>query len=177
YGTTLSGGSEQFQSFFAADFNRDEGPVHYNWRNQLTGRANLSFVPRPEFGADLNFGIIRSRTQSASAHQPITTAIIWSCPAPGCAPGTPNGSDGPTRGYGGTLPETLEHDIAGYEDVNRITMGLKLRHNPWAWLSQRFTVGGDFGANESTELARAVTSYGNNDPSGAKDVVNLRSTY
>jgi len=177
YGATLSGGADQFKFFFAGDFNRDEGPVTYNWKNQLTGRANLSYTPRASFSADLNLGVIRSRAQSASAHQPITTAIIWSCPAPGCGPGMPNSVDGPTRGYGGTLPETLVNDIQGFEDVNRITMGISLKHNPRSWLNQRLTVGGDFGANQATDLARAVASYGNDTPNGSKDVVSLRSTF
>jgi TonB-dependent SusC/RagA subfamily outer membrane receptor len=66
---------------------RDEGAVDYNWKDRLSGRSNLTFVPNDKVTVDFGLGYERSQLRSAGAQQPITTAILWSCPSPGCEPG------------------------------------------------------------------------------------------
>src|SRR5207249_8638117 len=37
----ISGGTDQVRYFFSATYNREEGPVDYNWQNKFAGRGNL----------------------------------------------------------------------------------------------------------------------------------------
>ena len=90
-GTSISGGSDQLRYFFSGDYNRDEGPVDYNWQNKQALRSNLSYSsPSNKFKMDLSFGYIRSRTRGASGTQPITTSILWACNFPWCEPSGPD---------------------------------------------------------------------------------------
>lgn len=155
-GASLSGGSEQLRYFFSADFNRDEGPVDYNWQNKYAGRANLTYSTTDDkFKVDLSLGAIRSRLRGASAVQPITTSIIWACNFPGCEP-NPNNPDNTGwnddgHGYQFYRPEDYQ-EVAGYDNLDRTTFSLQLNHRPLSWLRHRLTVGPDFVNNKSSVL-------------------------
>ncbi|GBD31624.1 TonB-dependent receptor SusC [bacterium HR33] len=179
YGAEMRGGSESVQYYFSADWDRDEGAVPYNWKHRLSGRANLTYVPNQALTIDFSLGGIRSKAQAASTQQPVTTAIIWSCPSPGCekGSGTPNAIDGPFRGYIAYLPEIYEEDVEGFEDVDRTIFSLSARHEPFAWLNQRLTVGGDYGLTKTSQLFRATGRIGNIFPNGRRDVWHVRNTF
>lgn len=155
-GASLSGGSEQLRYYFSADFNRDEGPVDYNWQNKYAGRANLTYSTTDDkFKVDLSLGAIRSRLRGASAVQPITTSIIWACNFPGCEP-NPNNPDNTGwndagHGYQFYRPEDYQ-EVAGYDNLDRTTFSLQLNHRPLSWLRHRLTVGPDFVNNKSSVL-------------------------
>jgi len=179
-GSSLYGGSETLKYFFSGDFDRDEGPVSYNWKNKLSGRANLSYTPSSKFSADVNIGAVRSRMRSAVAGGGnFVYLLLYACPAPGCEPGSglPNAADGPWRGYFGSTPEIFRDEFEGHENVDRFTLGVSLKHNPFPWFNHRLTVGGDFGDNESTELCRATGNPGNGCNFGRKEVLNLHNQY
>ena len=99
YDASISGGVETLTYLFFGGWDRDEGPVDYNWKNRLSGRSNLTFTPSDKIFLDFGLGYERSRLRSAGVQQPVTTAITWSCPSPGCEPGRnlPGGLDGPLR--------------------------------------------------------------------------------
>jgi TonB-linked SusC/RagA family outer membrane protein len=179
YAATISGGTPALGYYFSGDWDRDEGVVPYNWKNRLSGRANLSFTPNEKLGIDFGLGYVRSKYRSAGAIQPVTVRIIWSCPAPGCEPGRnlPNGIDGPFRGYLGGPPETFEEDVEGYEDLDRGTLTATARHRPIGWFSHRLTVGGDFTNQKLSELLRRSTLIGAASPQGSKTVANTRTAY
>jgi TonB-linked SusC/RagA family outer membrane protein len=179
YGASVDGGSEQMTYYMSMDWARDEGPVPYNWRNKLTGRANVGYRPNDAFDVNLSLGMVRSSAQSSSAQQPFTTAIIWSCPAPGCEEGSgaPNAIDGPFRGYIAYLPEVYEDEIEGFQHVDRTTVSVQANHRITPWLTHRVTVGGDFGNNRNSELYRATGNLGNALAQGSKTIVNSRVTF
>jgi TonB-linked SusC/RagA family outer membrane protein len=182
YGANVSGGSDQVRYYFSVDYDRDEGPVTYNWQNKLSGRANLNYTPSELFDINLSLGVVRSRTRFASANQPITTSIIWSCPAPGCEAGSGNANavDGPFRGFIGYLPERFEDgDVQGYEDLDRTTLSLTATHRPRDWFTQKITVGGDFGIAKSSEFYRRLSDAQLGLPVrvGRKDIENRRANY
>ena len=105
----------------SADWDRDEGVVSYNWKNRMSGRANLTYTPSEKLELNFGLGAIRSQAQSASAQQALPTAIIWACPAPGCEAGdanAPSRIDGGYRGYIAYLPEAYEDDIEGFQHVD-----------------------------------------------------------
>lgn len=179
YGAEVRGGSEAVQYYFSGDWDRDEGALSYNWKNKLSGRGNLTYVPNDQLTVDFSLGGIRSRAQSASTQQPLSTAIIWSCPSPGCerGSGAPNAIDGPFRGYIAYLPENYRDDIEGFEDVDRTIFSLSAKHEPLGWLTHRLTVGGDFGLTKTQNLWRATGKLGNSFASGRRDVWHVRNTF
>ncbi len=179
YGSEMRGGSEAVQYYFSADWDRDEGAVPYNWKAKLSGRANMTYVPTEQLTVDFSFGGIRSRAQSGSTQQPLSTAIIWSCPAPGCERGSglPNAIDGPFRGYIAYLPEIYEEDVEGFENLDRTIFSVSAKHDPLPWLKHRLTVGGDFGMTKTSNLWRASGRIGSILPSGRREVWHVRSTF
>ena len=179
YQADVSGGSDQVTYYGSLDWDRQEGVVSYNWKNQLSGRANLSYTPNEQLKLDFSLGAVRSRMESSSAQQPLPTAIIWSCPAPGCEPGSglPNALDGPYRGYIAYLPEVYEDEIEGFQDVDRTTFSLAATHNPFGFLTHRLTVGGDFGNNRNTQLYKACGCLGTFQGFGSKEIAETRNTF
>lgn len=179
YDATISGGADQLSYFFFGGWDRDEGPVEYNWKNRLTGRSNLTYTPNDKVFLDFGLGYERSRLRSAGVQQPITTAITWSCPSPGCEPGKnlPNGLDGPTRGFLLYVPEIYEENIQGYEDVGRSMLTTTLRHIPTSWFNHRLTVGGDFTEQRLSSLWKKTTMVGSLFPQGRRDVQQSQASY
>lgn len=177
-GADVQGGTETVRYFFSADYNRDEGYVPYNWRRRLAGRANLSYTPSTQFNFEFSMGATRSRAQSSSTQQPLSTAVIWSCPSPGCEAGSglPNALDGPFRGYIAYLPEAYENEIEGFQDVDRVTGGLTIEHRPLEWLDHRVTLGGEFSNIRDTDLHRATGNLGNFNNQGLRRVGHTRTT-
>ncbi len=179
YGADVSGGTEAVTYFVSGEFDRREGPVPYNWQNAIRGRANLTYAPNETLRFDFSLGANRSKLESASAQQPLMTAVIWSCPAPGCEPGsgTPQALDGPSRGYIAYLPEAYEDEIEGIVDVDRTTYSLQSRWEPREWLAHKFVLGGDFGTRTNTELYLATGNLGNFFNTGRKTVANERTSF
>ena len=179
YGAALNGGSDEVQYYISGDWGRDEGIVPYNWKNSLSGRANVSYQPSAAFDFKFSLGMVRSTLQSASAQQPLPTAIVWACPASGCDPGAGGPSDllGPSRGYIAYLPEAYEDEIEGFQNLDRTTFSLQARHSPFEWFTHRLVVGADFGTTKDTELYRATGNLGNSLNFGSKRDLNTRNTF
>jgi TonB-linked SusC/RagA family outer membrane protein len=178
-GADVSGGSESVRYFFSGDYSREDGYLPYNWQQRLFGRANLGYTPAENWNIDFSMGASRGRTQSASTQQPLSTHIIWSCPAPGCEAGSglPNALDGPLRGYIGAVPEVFENDVHGFQNVDRVTSSFTVSHNPLSWLSHRLTAGGEFTNIQDTDLRRATRNQqypGNTFSEGRKAVGHTR---
>ena len=180
YGADVTGGTQLITYYVSADWDRDEGVVQYNWRNRMSGRANLTYTPSEKLELNFGLGAIRSKAQSASAQQALPTAIIWACPAPGCEAGdlaAPSRIDGPYRGYIAYLPEAYEDEIEGFQHVDRTTFTLEARHEPYDWFTQRGIVGGDFSGVRNSELYRATGNIGQFTPWGRKTIINLNTSY
>ncbi|MDX1647589.1 MAG: TonB-dependent receptor, partial [Longimicrobiales bacterium] len=178
YAASVSGGTENLRYYFSGDWDRDEGIVDYNWQNNLRGRANLNWTPREDF--DVSFGLtgIRSRLESASANQPVTTAILWSCFG-GCEEGSGanNPVDGPARGYIGYLPEVLADSVDGFQTVNRTIYNMNATHRPFEWLTHRLTWGGDWTETNNTQLYRPINGPGHFQPQGSKSALRQTTKY
>lgn len=178
YAASVSGGTDELRYFFSGDWDRDEGIVDYNWQNQLRGRANVNWTPRSDLDVQFGIGGVRSKLQSASANQPITTAILWSCFG-GCEEGSTanNQVTGPSRGYIGYLPEVLADSVEGFQSVNRTTYNLTVTHRPAEWLTQRLKWGGDWTETNNTELYRPINGPGHGQPRGSKTAQRQTSQY
>lgn len=182
-GATIGGGTEAIKYFFSGDFEREEGTVSYNWQNKLSTRANINWTPNEKFSTDVGIGYTRSKLRSQSPmNQPITVAIDFACPSPGCEPGRnlPNGADGPFRGYQFVLPERLANETEGYDNLDRMILNGTFRHRPFGWFSHRVTIGGDFGTSRLTGIARraeGVFRTGYFLPNGARALYNRDVSY
>jgi TonB-linked SusC/RagA family outer membrane protein len=179
YEASLSGGLESVSYFLFGGWTRDEGAVDYNWKNRFSSRSNLTYKPTEHLDVDVGFGYERSRLRSAGAQQPVTTAILWSCPSPGCEPGKnlPNGLDSPMRGFLAYVPEVYEDNIQGYEDVNRNTLTATVTHRPWAWFTHRLTVGGDNTDQALSSLWKKIATVGSLNPLGRRDLQTTNTAY
>ena len=179
YGADVSGGTETVTYYVSGEFDRQEGPVPYNWQNSLRGRANLTYAPNETLRFDFSLGANRSKLESASAQQPLLTAVIWSCPAPGCEPGsgTPQALDGPSRGYIAYLPEAYEDEIEGITDVDRTTFSFQTSWDARDWMRHRLVFGGDFGNRTNSELYLATGNLGNFFNTGRKTIANERTSF
>ena len=180
YGADVTGGTQQITYYVSADWDRDEGVVQYNWKNKMSGRANLTYTPSEKLELNFGLGAIRSKAQAASAQQALPTAIIWGCPSPGCEAGdmnAPSRIDGPYRGYIAYLPEAYEDEIEGFQHVDRTTFSLEAKHEPYDWFTHRAIVGGDFSGVRNSELYRATGNIGQFTPWGRKTVINLNTSY
>ena len=182
-GATIGGGTDAIKYFFSGDFEREEGTVSYNWQNKLSTRANINWTPNEKFSTDVGIGYTRSKLRSQSPmNQPITVAIDFACPSPGCEPGRnlPNGADGPFRGYQFVLPERLANETEGYDNLDRVILNGTFRHRPFGWFSHRVTIGGDFGTSRLTGIARraeGVFRTGYFLPNGARALYNRDVSY
>lgn len=180
-GADVTGGGESVRYFFSADWAREEGYLPYNWQNRLSGRANLGYTPTDQLNIDFSLGGSRGRSQSASTQQPLSTHIIWSCPAPGCEAGSglPNALDGRLRGYIGAVPEVFEEEVEGFQSVDRLTASVNLSHTPRTWFSHRLALGTEFTNIQDSDLRRGTRSIehvGNSLNQGMKRVGNTRGT-
>ena len=181
-GADVQGGTESVRYFFSGDWSREEGYVPYNWQNRLSARSNLGYTVSEKLNIDFSLGASRGRSQSASTQQPLTTHIIWSCPAPGCEAGSgaPNALDGPLRGYIGAVPEVFEDEVEGFQNTDRITGSLNFTHTPRPWLSQRLALGIESLNMQETALwvaNRGLIVRGNSFSTGSKRVGNTRGTH
>ncbi len=179
YGADVSGGTESVTYYVSGEFDRQEGPVSYNWQNALRGRANLTYAPNETLKFDFSMGANRSKLESASAQQPLLTAVIWSCPAPGCEPGTgtPQALDGPSRGYIAYLPEAYEDEIEGITDVDRTTFSFQASWDAAEWLRHRLVFGSDYGNRTNSELYLATGNLRNFFNTGRKTIANERTSF
>ena len=179
YGADVSGGTETVTYYVSGEFDRQEGPVPYNWQNSLRGRANLTYAPSEALRFDFSLGANRSKLESASAQQPLLTAVIWSCPAPGCEPGSgsPQALDGPSRGYIAYLPEAYEDEIEGVTDVDRTTFSFQTSWDASEYMKHRLVFGGDFGNRTNSELYLATGNLGNFFNTGRKTIANERTSF
>lgn len=182
-GASISGGSDQLRYFFSGDYNRDEGPVDYNWQNKQAIRSNLSYSsPSNKFKMDLSLGYVRSRTRGASGTQPITTSILWACNFPWCEPTgdtTKTGWNGPGQGFQFYRPGDYQ-SVQGYDNIDKLTMSVQLTHRPFPWLRHRLAVGPDYTNNKSSQLVfRDATGYNPFFAAslGQKQALQLRSTF
>ncbi len=162
YSGNVSGGSGPATYFFAGGWDRDEGPVDYNWKNRLTSQANLTYTPDERVSVNVGLSYIKSRYRSAGAAQPISVTILWACPSPGCEPGLgrAGGVNGPTRGYLTGPPERYENDYEGYEDLARGILTGTVKYQPFSWFSHRLTVGTDLTTQRLSQLSRLSETVG-----------------
>lgn len=177
-GANLRGGMDQVRYFFSGEYDNETGSVSYNNQRKLSTRGNITWLPSSKLTVDMGLGLVRSRLQSpAAAQQPVTAAINFACPAPGCEPGTTLATrlDGPLRGYPAfLLPERLQNDAEAFDMVNRSTVNLTATYTPLSWWTHRLAVGGDYTGQQLSTLQRRLEGVFRN---GAARPLGLRTVF
>ena len=148
-GASVEGGSDNFRYFTSVDFDRNEGMTVADWRQKLSGRANLTWTPTDNLDLQFGMGTIRSDARIDSFSGII--GIQWACTAPGCEAGAgANAVDGYFRGYFARLPMMyMNHDFQ-LEALDRTNYNFTITHRPTSWLTHRLVTGSDYTLIESS---------------------------
>jgi len=173
---SVSGGTDAIRYFFSGSYDRDEGIVSYNWQNKLNGTANLSYLSSEKLKIDLSMGYTRAKTRSASATQPMTTYLVWGCPNSSCTSAGLRPEDDGRAYLNGVTPEAFK-EIEGLDNVDRGRLGLTITNRPISWLNHRFTLGGDFTNDASSDYFPRGSNQGFGFPEGAKFVAEDGSSF
>jgi TonB-dependent SusC/RagA subfamily outer membrane receptor len=143
YGLNASGGSDVLHHYTSVDYDQDEGVERDNQFSRFSGRTNLTALPHEKVELRATFGTVVTRADFAHF----------------IARPTGNGLDAnparlsmPSRGYSFGPPHLIKQGMSMWEDVDRFTTGLEVRHRPTQWFSHRLNVGLDFVSNEASWL-------------------------
>lgn len=145
FGLAADGGSATVRYFAAADVNRDEGYVHWNWQNKANFRLNLNLIPSEQVLVSTAMGYVRSTTRfDAPGPFPaeIGSSIYW---------GYPKAARTRSHGWNWTPPEALA-TVEGMETVNRFIGSVGISNSPLPWFTHRLTVGGDIGESSPSRM-------------------------
>jgi TonB-linked SusC/RagA family outer membrane protein len=143
YALSLRGGTPASSFFATAENDVEQGVFHTSQNTRSSTRTNLAFYPRDEVNFTVNFGYARTLTrfpQGDNASNLIESAWTFK---PGAA-----AIPGQTDGFAYGSPEQL----AIYDNrlkSDRVTFGTTLNVNPWSWLQNRLTVGGDLNSSQA----------------------------
>ena len=81
------------------------------------------------------------------------------------------------RGYlAGVTPEAFK-EIEGFDNVDRGRLGLTITNRPFSWLNHRFTLGGDFTNDESSDYFPRGSNINFGFPQGVKFVASDGSSF
>ena len=169
YDASLRGGTDIVRYYTSVGFDDEVGIVDYNWQKELSARANIQIVPNETFDISTSLGYVRSETRFAQASN---AQDIWS----GIAWGHPNNCLSTTECFRYLTPEAAA-DVDSRQKISRFTGSVSITHNPLPWLTQRLTVGIDYGADVSSKLwlkvpAGEVNFFGSKG-AGSKEVDNI----
>ena len=173
---SVSGGTDAIRYFFSGSYDRDEGIVSYNWQNKLNGTANLSYLSGEKTKIDLSMGYTRAKTRSASATQPMTTYLVWGCPNSSCKDEGLRPEDDGRAYLNGVTPDAFK-EIEGLDNVDRGRLGLTITNRPLSWLNHRFTLGGDFTNDASSDYFPRGSNINFGFPQGVKFVAEDGSSF
>src|SRR6185503_12344805 len=144
----LSGGTPAVRYYVSGDYDRDEGVVSYDWRNRVSGRANISVRPSDQLDIETSMALVRNDIRLG---QPNSPADIGWDPMTQLQWGTPLTLNTPLRGFLRTTPENIPAIVVGSK-TDRVMANVQIRHRPWGWFSERLTVGTDLGLETSSTL-------------------------
>ncbi len=177
YTASVAGGTQDVRYYVSGDLDREQGAERNNFRDRISGRANLQLNPHEKFDIQTSVGYVK-------------TDVGLSCEA-GCGGamwGAMFGSAGrtslactPTSAYGcgfarGMTSSSLESYYARIDnqDVDRMTASVQFNYRPFPWLIHRLNVGTDITDEQNTQLLPYQTNdtirffYGSNTANGYK---------
>jgi TonB-linked SusC/RagA family outer membrane protein len=136
YNLSVTGGTDELQYYLSGSGTINKGVTPDNDGRRYNSRMNLSIAPNPTLRINANAGLVLSRFRLPMMGN---TGVL-----PSLQRGSPSTLNDPRRGWQTAPPETLYEAYQFNHDVNRITGGVSVEHNPTDWFMQRITGGWDF---------------------------------
>ena len=103
YGLSMSGGAEAVHYYLSGAYDGDDGVVSYNWRRNISTRANVSLFPSDKLSVTTSAAFVHNTARLAQAFDlyGIMDQIVW---------GSPSKLDDSTRGFLRATPEAVAND-------------------------------------------------------------------
>ncbi len=151
YHMNVTGGSGDLQYYLAGSGAFDDGVTPDNDGYKINTRLNLSASPTSNLKISANTGIVVSRYRLPMMGN---SGVL-----PSLERGSPATLTEERRGWQTAPPETIYRAYHYEQDVNRVTGGITLEHNPSEWFRQRFTAGLDFTDQEISDYTPRLGEY------------------
>ncbi|MGE0555919.1 MAG: SusC/RagA family TonB-linked outer membrane protein, partial [Gemmatimonadales bacterium] len=150
YGLDVNGGTDAIQYFLGGGWLREEGVQNPNQVQQARVRTNVRALLSSKLDVSLNLGYTAARTDYAN-----TTLGAGQAYWPNITP-TNFRADGR---YFQNIPTPGEYAAvtAEYENLDKITGGVQVNHNPTTWFSHRLTLGFDQNVQEQKAVRERQT--------------------
>ncbi|HEY2026604.1 MAG TPA: TonB-dependent receptor plug domain-containing protein, partial [Gemmatimonadaceae bacterium] len=160
YSASASGGSGIFRFYASGALNDDQGVDPTNGQRKISARTNLTITPNEKVDIQTNFGYVTGHTTLSC--EAGCGGLMWDseysnpanlpqfCPA-GNIPCTW------VQGFNGTPPaaDAVQQD---WQDLNRITASATISYNPFAWWSNRLSLGTDVTQEGNVEYVPYLTN-------------------
>jgi TonB-linked SusC/RagA family outer membrane protein len=160
YSGSVSGGSGIFRFYASGALNDDQGVDPTNGQRKTSVRTNLTITPSERIDIQTNIGYVNGHTTLSC--EAGCGGLMWDseysnpanlpqfCPA-GNIPCTW------VQGFNGTPPaaDAVQQD---WQDLNRVTASATISYNPFAWMSNRLSVGTDVTQEGNVEYVPYLTN-------------------
>jgi TonB-linked SusC/RagA family outer membrane protein len=160
YSANVSGGSGILRFFASGALNNDEGVDPTNAQRKTSFRTNLTVTPSERVDIQTSFGYINGHTQLSC--EAGCGGLMWdseySNPAnlpQFCAAGDIACTW--VQGFNGTPPAANAVQQV-WQDLNRVTASATISYNPFAWLSNRLSIGTDVAQEGNVEYVPYLTN-------------------
>jgi len=167
YNLAVAGGSQTMQYFVSGSGTFNDGITPDNHGNRYNTQLNLSAQPNATISLNANAGFAMSRYRLPLQRN---DGVL-----PELQRGSPESLSEPRRGFYAIPPEAVWEAYNLNENVNRMTAGFSMTHEPFDWFNHRLTFGLDFTDQEITNYTpRLGEQYAQfftaEDASGSKQV-------
>jgi TonB-linked SusC/RagA family outer membrane protein len=150
YGMDVSGGSDVLRYFISGVYDADNGIEPTNRLRRFSGRMNLAFQPHRAVEVNTNLGLIASTTDLARENGGTWFSLRL---------GSPVFLDTPRRGFWARPPEVAWDSHRDFQRLRRFTGGVQSTHRPFAWLTQRATIGIDYTFENNQSITERMNEY------------------
>ncbi len=167
YNLAVAGGSQRMQYFLSGSGTFNDGITPDNYGHRYNAQLNLSAQPNTTITLNANAGFVLSRYRLPLQRN---LGVL-----PELQRGSPESLNEPHHGFYAIPPEAVWEAYNLNQDVNRMTAGLSVTHDPFEWFDHRLTLGLDFTDQEITNYTpRLGEQYAQfftaEDASGSKEV-------
>jgi TonB-linked SusC/RagA family outer membrane protein len=155
YTASVAGGTQDVRYYVSGDLDREQGAERNNFRDRVSGRANLQLNPHEKFDISTSVGYVQTDVGlscEAGCGGAMWGAMFGSAgrTSLACTPSSPFGC-GFSRGFTSWNPESY-YAFSDKQFVDRLTASAQLNYRPFPWMSHRFNIGADITDEENTEL-------------------------
>ena len=178
YDFSVSGGSSGVRYYVAADVDRNQGAQTDNFKNQVSGRANLEINPSPKLDLQANMGYVNSRMGQSceggcgGAMWEIMYSNPANLPQNACKLNPADPTCGYYLGYQSNSPR-VDQEFHDWQMVGHFTGSVTANWKPLSWMTHRLTLGSDVAQESNVEYMPYLT----NDTSRALWSPDVRNGY